>query len=388
MTTTKRRYPISAWFSSESPCDRHRAFGAIPCPWPNCENGVPGDAIYQEGLGAEPEETKFLRVEWPFDTESGFSWKRADTPAVLEARRMAGSEAVRRFPTLSKAVGWLYHYTDVTGLMGIVHEGGLWLTDARYMNDRSEVEHGIKIAAGVLKAVLDDPVYAPTADRLRETVYRLQNTTRPRVCVASFCEDGDNLSQWRAYGSNGSRVALGFDPLGGSFRALTECHLRRVVYDQQLQRDWLRMAVHFHHVGLQHDRAISPGRKREYVEKYFSEILYSALYDLAVCFKDKAFIDEREWRFVYNENWPEDMVEMLRTKTYYRVRGRMIVPYVTMSDLVSKDAPKSILPLQEVVVGPQPEADLVARGIGEFLKNEGYDHIVVRLSQTSFRPNL
>lgn len=381
------RYPSSAWFSRDVRCARHRSFGDIPCPWPECENGIPESSIYQEGFGPEPKEAEHQRLEWPFQGESTFTWNRLDTPAVLEAGEVASSAAARRWPQLVTLPTLLHHYTDVNGLMGIVREGGLWLTDAHYMNDRREIEHGVDCAQEVLSAAVDDGAYAETAGHLRGTLELLTHDVRPRVCVSSLCEDGDNLSQWRAYGSNGSRLALGFEPFVGRFRGLNHCRLHRVVYDRSVQREWLLMAVHYYHLGLRHDRTRSETWLPA-IERDFSKMLYNALYELIVCFKDQAFLDEREWRFVYSENWPEDLVKDLRVPTRYRAKGRLVVPFVPMSDLVSKYDPLSRLPLREVIVGPQAEAELVARGVREFLEHEGYHDVVVRQSAVPFRPDL
>lgn len=35
----------------------------------------------------------------------------------------------------------LYHYTTLTGLLGIVGSNKLWASDIRYMNDSAELKH-------------------------------------------------------------------------------------------------------------------------------------------------------------------------------------------------------------------------------------------------------
>jgi len=37
----------------------------------------------------------------------------------------------------------LYHYTDATGLKGVIENDEIWFTDFRYLNDPSELRHGI-----------------------------------------------------------------------------------------------------------------------------------------------------------------------------------------------------------------------------------------------------
>jgi hypothetical protein len=52
----------------------------------------------------------------------------------------------------------LYHYTDATGLKGIVEKKEIWFTSHRYMNDPSEISFGIDAAH---KAITRIPAHGP-----------------------------------------------------------------------------------------------------------------------------------------------------------------------------------------------------------------------------------
>ncbi len=45
----------------------------------------------------------------------------------------------------------LYHYTDVAGLLGIVNRAALWATHARFLNDATEIVHGVATVKDALK---------------------------------------------------------------------------------------------------------------------------------------------------------------------------------------------------------------------------------------------
>jgi len=69
-----------------------------------------------------------------------------------------------------------------------------------------------------------------------------------RFYVASFCEDGNLLSQWRGYGSPGSGFNLGFVSKGitvvqTDFEAKKPALLRRVEYDRDKQKAIVKMAI-------------------------------------------------------------------------------------------------------------------------------------------------
>src|SRR4051812_26389542 len=86
------------------------------------------------------------------------------TPAAAPERPMVDIESLREFldsirsfagPALileSTSVPHLYHYTDLSGLNGIVSNNDLWLTHVRFCNDDEELTHGQKIVAQALDA--------------------------------------------------------------------------------------------------------------------------------------------------------------------------------------------------------------------------------------------
>src|SRR4030043_709504 len=45
----------------------------------------------------------------------------------------------------------IYHYTDGTGLRGILESGKLWFTDIFSLNDPTELRHGLNSAIEILK---------------------------------------------------------------------------------------------------------------------------------------------------------------------------------------------------------------------------------------------
>src|SRR5438105_13262936 len=105
----------------------------------------------------------------------------------------------------------LFHYTDRAGLQGILTSGRLWATNARHLNDTSELEYACDLVDSVLQnrlkcassrvvaTFLDDAYYTYSA---YEALYA--------VFVTSFCSAGNELSQWRAYAGDGEGYSIGF----------------------------------------------------------------------------------------------------------------------------------------------------------------------------------
>src|SRR5258705_13647882 len=60
----------------------------------------------------------------------------------------------------------LYHYTDLSGLVGIVEKHDLWVSHSRYSNDDEEMTHGLSVVRSTLKRASEsgqhDGVYLQT----------------------------------------------------------------------------------------------------------------------------------------------------------------------------------------------------------------------------------
>ncbi|MGV0792114.1 DUF2971 domain-containing protein [Mycolicibacterium sp. XJ1819] len=120
----------------------------------------------------------------------------------------------------------LYHYTDIFGLDGIYRRGELWATNALYLNDTSELNLGlIVVERQLLKQQLDltrknlerfkeGQEDLPGLDELK-TLHEIVNEARrlSECYVVSLSENGDQLSQWRAYGKDGYCIGFSAEAL-------------------------------------------------------------------------------------------------------------------------------------------------------------------------------
>jgi hypothetical protein len=107
----------------------------------------------------------------------------------------------------------IHHYTDDSGLRGILQSGKLWLTDVFYLNDPSELRYGVDIAIETLARAaaggpLEQRIFAQDFRRYQDGAEGVAH-----YFVLSFSEWGNDLCQWRAYADNGRGYSLGFDGL-------------------------------------------------------------------------------------------------------------------------------------------------------------------------------
>ena len=144
----------------------------------------------------------------------------------------------------------LYHYTTQTGLLGIIKNREIWATHTQYLNDRREFLHAVDLVRGEIQRLLYEQNTGPgeASTARTEALKRMHNSIslspeHINVCVCSFSEDSDSLSQWRAYGGS-SGFAIGFSPevLGAAVEK-QNFFLARCVYDPVAQLDIVRALV-------------------------------------------------------------------------------------------------------------------------------------------------
>ena len=143
----------------------------------------------------------------------------------------------------------LYHYTDVAGLIGILNTGSLRATNLRFMNDAKELSHAWELMRQVLTEA-ESKAELPAQVELVQELRRVTSVPLggyPDFYSVSFSADGDLLSQWRGYGSDGGGYAIGFDsarleaPPDQSSRPRRR--LNRVIYNEESQLRILRRSA-------------------------------------------------------------------------------------------------------------------------------------------------
>ena len=193
--------------------------------------------------------------------------------------------------------GVLYHYTTPVGLIGIISSGEIFLSDAAFLNDSSEITYARRLVSAMLAERASAETDPARAALLMYAAYEIQledgASARFRYYVASFCEAPDLLSQWRAYGAPGSGYALGFHSIGlvaagARFDELKKVKLRRVVYDEHEQRHVIGQVVARWSDTLPDD--VSDGAAE------YSGALVLAIAYILPQLKHPMFREEREWR--------------------------------------------------------------------------------------------
>jgi hypothetical protein len=298
--------------------------------------------------------------------------------------------------------GVLYHYTDAEGLRGIVENCAVWATEFHQLNDRAEIERGEKM---VQEIVADRMKSASPDERillgyLGQLIGVHPPSTIMTICVASFSEEGDLLSQWRAYAKHGHGYALG---IGFDRVSLPEHEPEAADNPQQLQA---------HAYGVNLMRCIySEEQFRAEVDAEISRCLAliveacanaageshpeligqgvlcaaSQLFSLIPKLKAEGFAEEREYRLVATVSPrtreaqaacdPGDRLIRFRTS------GGGIAPYVPVSIANAEGR----IPISRVLLGPALDMERSEHAMKLLLTCHGYDPTLVQRSVIPFR---
>jgi hypothetical protein len=270
---------------------------------------------------------------------------------------------------VGQSPGPLYHYTTGTKLIQIVQSGTLWATQAGCLNDEKELLYAIERFRDRVQASLAANLY-PKSEIGLKTIARLLSDPRPELAgifFACFSEDGDDLSQWRAYSGGESGYALRFDPK----QLATEAWMRhktallRVEYRPEnhdvLLNDMVTWTNKFYLRGIQRNRAPSPDAWAE----EFAAVWLDQLAPFAACIKHPMFQGEREWRLVHWLTETDPPMQFVQ-------RRSLISRHIPLAYGEMEGKPH-LTPLTGVVIGPCRFKNASRVAVGDLLRSKKYD---------------
>ena len=375
-----RAQPISPF--SKYVCEEHGIVDGFPCPWPDCINGIEEENLEVNFYPGGNRNKIYFRHQWRSPIRGTyFTWEHEDLPHWFSCGKTLWNEARRLELVKDQNISTVYHYTSVDAFVKIVESHSIWFSDYSYLNDESELIHGVGIVSEVIENLLRTGP-SNDAQNLLEAWLDSISKDLPRICIASFSGDSDSLTHWRNYGS----IALGFNPQLISIHAYL-ARMGAVEYDLNTQRQLVE--VFLHHLLQAYLRDIENNALDRISDVYHRT---EQLLELVAFFKDMPFQNEQEFRLAYLEH-PQFIDRGLESPPIrFRQKGNRLIPYISSSDLCSltiderreTNRETGELGICEIVLGPE-EDDLVARGIREFLDSNGMDEIPINRSNIPYR---
>jgi hypothetical protein len=271
----------------------------------------------------------------------------------------------------------LFHYTTLGGAYGILSSDSLWMTKIRYLNDTSELEIGINTFRELLDGMLNDARPYDEAELLKTVQDGLESYIGSNICVASFCEHGDLLSQWRWYGEGGRGVSIGVLSRVLRGMAHSRIHLWKCVYDATAHRTLLlalvdRLLQTYRGEKAGNGGALLPEHRHYMLERFFVSFL-----QIAPIIKNPNFAEEREWRLV---SWP---VELDDEAYGVSVVGDRIMQRYELK--FPRDGDGWCRAIGTVVVGPTKDPELIGEAIAVLCRKNLFDCPKIAYSSIPFR---
>jgi hypothetical protein len=320
-------------------------------------------------------------------------------PRWFRAKREASFAFLRRFVRTAPPPT-IFHYTSSAALISVVANNELWLSEATFLNDRHEIELGRRLACSRVAAKAAEEKSPEVQAMLDRTLANFKRLADPQVYVTCFSFEGDDLTQWRAYGGTDAPVSIELEHGPMMFGYTSEGILDRVICNSDDQA-WTFDTLLTAYCDAYRDDVRDPvpverrgaPLTREEENELVADSLYHALWHYIVTCKDPAFAAEREVRFIYRAHdfsqsgrswYPEHPFPR------FRERAGRIIPYLSSKTLDFRNmkpvggAPK--LPIRSVRIGPTAEPALIERGLRRLLDTHGHETVTVSVSNLPFRP--
>lgn len=246
----------------------------------------------------------------------------------------------------------LFHYTCADGLLGMIQNGTLWLSQIQYMNDSHEYHHTFDIAKQRLGhyACVGESCKRALSAKLFD--YFSSSKTMSRTYVFALSEKPDLLSQWRGYAKDGG-YCIGFDFKElNSLASKNGLKLVKCVYKIEEKTaiiDDCIMSI------------IAMVKVWPMPDDHYSAILTKLVNELRVFaeyFKHESFEEEVEWRLV-------GLVSAHDKRGKWRTKDNSIVPYCEL-ELNVKDI------IKEIIIGPKLDKELSFHALQFLFMNLGY----------------
>lgn len=282
----------------------------------------------------------------------------------------------------------LYHYCSNAAFLSIVQRKQIWLSELALSNDPMEGRW--------LREVFQECCTARELPRSQQDLLLDElDSVIEFTSAAGFCmsEEGDLLSQWRAYADNGGGVSIGFND--AYLDAISECEqakdgpstlvLSRVEYDEDRHRAAINpnlgAILNLVEQGALGDPSLMIGisqterERRDNLRDELSTQFLMYLLDLFTI-KNPAFREELEWRLILC--WFKSIRSAKLPELNFSAKDDRVIPYFCI-DIAALEIPAIV----EVVIGPRNITPTPV--IEQMLQKWGWQSVSVRRSTATYR---
>ncbi|MBF4494627.1 DUF2971 domain-containing protein [Flavobacterium sp. MR2016-29] len=267
----------------------------------------------------------------------------------------------------------LFHYTNLNGLIGILDNSEIWLSNMYFLNDKNEFELGLRFVIEQLEIYKGGfSVLKPTKyfiEALEKAIDFIKEKDSPYIL--SMTTNNDLLSQWRGYTDNGVGVNIGFS---NNFFEENKLKVYKCIYEVEKQREIVNHILTqsiFMFIGIADSQGIFKTSEEIELSEYDKAVSIAGQYfiDRTIFFcsliKDKSFIEEDEWRLLLFDEKSE--INFLNKGNYFRPYKKIKID--NLNDCIN-----------EVTMGPNSEKELCSLSL-KMLCNK-YNVEIEKLNQS------
>ncbi|MES3044662.1 DUF2971 domain-containing protein [Sphingomonas faeni] len=272
----------------------------------------------------------------------------------------------------------LYHYTNSEGLSGMLKESKIWLSDSRFVNDKTESSHFIDLSIDIISKLIKDTDDESKKHYYDAIVYYLQEAEQYNSYIFSLSFRKDDLSQWRGYANDGKGFTLGFDGIalhGRSEAADGDINFNKVEYRIDKQAEIIDGTVAQLWEQFLKERSGFNDNEHDDLAAEAARSVAWVLDNQSIFSKHHSFNGEDEWRLVI---YGKPKAESIRV----RATGSSLTPYLEVEPM----GPSTKLPIKEVGIGPGFESRYMVDAVDSLCRHTGYAPTIYS-AETPYRRN-
>lgn len=284
---------------------------------------------------------------------------------------------------------YLYHYTSINALKGILENKEFWVTGANYLNDYNERKHILNYVESVCKILKEsefrDCLYEVCkglryffncndyeSDILNNSIKKyIDNKLKVRLTdfyILSLSTDKDSLALWGNYSNNeGYNLEINIEKL---MKDITSPSMDYNEYSYAKCASILYIDVPQNQDDIDNNDKLYLNIKEYYdnckkynidKDKIICGLLANIIF-IGLFTKDKAFSPEQEYRIIFSRI--EDEYNSKEYNTNFRIKDGAFIPYIKV--------PFSYNCINGICIGPNNKSDIAKNGLIELLQYNNF----------------
>jgi len=251
----------------------------------------------------------------------------------------------------------IYHYTSTESFINIISNSEMWFTKANSLNDPYEEKYGRDLVSEIAKQESESAKNEKEKKFLNSVALNIVEKifhTNIDYYLASFSENGDDISHWKSYSDDGTGYSIG---LNVGAKGIDPEYVLPVIYKKEIQVKTIKQCLSETIGFLKTNNFTTNAQNSAY------EVLVMNLNLLIISMKQPSYESEKELRMVFIPH-KEDRDKNVQFRSG---RDGRLIPYLS-EKLLNEFEVLENLPISKVIYGPRSDDN----NIKSLLISKGY----------------